>query len=405
MYFCRTFNAVQNKRNVWILVLIMIINALGFGIIVPLIYPFTKQFGINAHTLGLLIASFSIAQFIATPILGSLSDKYGRKPILIICLIGTTISFILFAEARSAMMLFIARILDGITGGNISVAQAVISDSTKGEERTKAFGYLGASFGVGFILGPLLGGVLSEISLATPFYFSAGLAALGALLTFFFLKETNQNREVHQNNKKQLFDFSVPFKSIRRPIVGLAILVGFLMAVAQFSMIIGFQTFNVDVLKLSPLYIGLFFTGFGAVGITMQLAGLPWLLKKLKVKPLILIISLSATSVALFTAGFTHSLAPFAICLMVYGLFNALRDPMLNSIISENIHADEQGHILGVNQSYLSIGQIIGPLIAGFISFYSINYIFFAAAVFIFIALPVSFRLYKQLTVKNLPNG
>ena len=379
------------------LVFIMIINALGFGIIVPLIYPFTKQFGINSHTLGLLIASFSIAQFIATPILGSLSDKYGRKPILIICLAGTTISFILFAEARSALMLFAARILDGATGGNISVAQAVISDSTTAQERTKAFGYLGASFGVGFILGPLLGGVLSEISLAAPFYFSAALAFTGALLTYFFLQETNTSREKHMAQRRPLFDFSVPFKSLRRPIVGIAILIGFLLAIAQFSMIIGFQTFNVDVLKLSPLYIGLFFTAFGVVGIIMQLAGLPWLLKTIKTKPIILILSLSITSVALFSAGFTHSLFPFAACLLLYGLFNALRDPMLNSIISENIHADEQGHILGVNQSYLSIGQIIGPLIAGSISFYSINYIFMAAAVFIFIALPFSVRLYKQL--------
>lgn len=373
----------------------MVINSLGFGIIVPLIYPFTKQFGINEHTLGLLIASFSIAQFIATPILGSLSDRFGRKPILIICLIGTTISFILFAQARSALMLFAARILDGLTGGNISVAQAVISDSTTPQERTKAFGYLGASFGIGFILGPLLGGALSEISLATPFLFSAALAGLGAILTYFFLEETNTHIGENRQTKK-ILDFRKPFKSLRKPIIGTAMLIGFLMAIAQFSMIIGFQTFNVDVLKLSPLKIGLFFTSFGLVGISMQLVGLPFLLKLIKTKQLILVISLCVTSLSLFSAGFTHSFIPFAACLLLYGLFNALRDPMLNTIISENTRPDEQGHIMGVNQSYLSIGQIIGPLIAGFISFYSINYIFIAGSMFILIALPFSVQLYKR---------
>lgn len=396
---------MQNNKNLWVLMFIMVINALGFGIIVPLIYPFTKQFGITSHTLGLLIASFSIAQFIATPILGSLSDKYGRRPVLILCLIGTTISFVLFASAQSALMLFIARTLDGATGGNVSVAQAVISDSTSGKDRTRAFGYLGASFGVGFILGPLLGGVLSEISLVAPFLFSAGLAFTGAVLTYFLLRETNTDREKHHADRPKLFDFSVPFKTLRKPVIGIAIFIGFLMAIAQFSMIIGFQTFNVDILRLSPLYIGLFFTAFGVAGIIMQLAGLPWLLRIIKVKSLILVISLSVTSIALLSAGFTHSLWPFAACLVLYGLFNALKDPMLNSIITENITANEHGHILGVNQSYLSIGQIIGPLIAGSISFYSINYIFIVASIFIFIALPFAIVLYRNHLTKAHRNG
>ncbi len=394
---------MRNNKNLWVLVLIMIINALGFGIIVPLIYPFTKQFGINEHTIGLLTASFSIAQFVATPILGSLSDKYGRKPILIICLIGTTISFVLFAEARSAMMLFAARILDGLTGGNISVAQAVISDSTTPKERTKAFGYLGASFGVGFILGPLLGGVLSEISLSTPFFFSAALSFIGVILTYFYLKETNTQKGKPSVEKRKLFDFSNPFKTLRKPIIGIAILIGFLMAIAQFSMIIGFQTFNVDVLKLSPFAIGLFFGGFGVVGIFTQLVGLPFFLKIIKTKSIILIISLAVAGTSLFFSGFADTLFPFVCCLLVYGLFNALRDPMLNSIISENTAADEQGHVLGVNQSYLSIGQILGPLIAGFISFYSINYIFMASATFIFIALFFAIQLKNKHVTTSLP--
>lgn len=387
---------MKKNKNLSVLVLVMVINALGFGIIVPLMYPFSKQFGITEQTLGYLIASFSIAQFIATPILGSLSDKYGRKPILVISLIGTTISFIMFAEARSALMLFAARTLDGITGGNISVAQAVISDSTTAEERTKAFGVLGASFGFGFMVGPALGGVLSKISLFFPFYFAAGLALLGALVTWFFLKETNVKAEAVIQKKRNFLNVAEPFYSLKKPVVGTVIFIGFLLAVAQFSMIVGFQTFNVDILKLTPFEIGLFFAGFAVAGIIMQLFGLKVILKKISSKVKILCGALVITSLALLLSAFANSFLPFALCIMFYGLFNALRDPMLNSLITERTPQSEQGKILGINQSYLSIGQIVGPVLAGFVSIYSIHSIFVLSSAFVIIALIFAFRLYKR---------
>lgn len=147
----------------------MLVNALSYGTIIPLMYPYSARFGINALGLSLLFACFSLAQLIATPIIGRLSDKYGRKPLLLLCLGGTGLSLALFASAQNVAMLFVARILDGITGGNNSVAQAAIADSSTGKDRAQAFGLLGASYGFGFLLEPALGGVLSEISLSTPF--------------------------------------------------------------------------------------------------------------------------------------------------------------------------------------------------------------------------------------------
>ena len=185
---------MNTKRILWVLVFIAIINSMGFGIIIPLLYPYGKKFGVTEQTIGLLTAAFSIAQFFATPVLGSLSDKFGRKPILVFSLIGTLASFIMFGLANSVLVLFAARILDGLTGGNISVAQAMISDISTPEERAKNFGILGSAFGFGFVIGPALGGLLSTLGMKVPFFFAAGIALIGVLLTLFMLKETNKTK-------------------------------------------------------------------------------------------------------------------------------------------------------------------------------------------------------------------
>ncbi len=394
---------MKKNKNLWILAFIAVINSLGFGIIVPLIYPFTKQFGINEQTIGLLTASFSIAQFFATPVLGALSDRFGRKPVLILSLFGTCLSFLVFAWANSLFMLFAARILDGITGGNISVAQAMISDSSNAENRTKNFGILSAAFGLGFMIGPAIGGVLSEVSLQAPFYFSAGVSLLGTLFAYFYLRETNPQHEREKENTS-INTFSIPtfIYALKKPLVGTAIFTGFLLTMSQFTMIVGFQTFSVDVLKMTALQIGLFFAASGLAGVIMQLAGVSFITNMISSKALILMLSLIFCFAAMFISGFTNTTAPFIICLMVYSLFNALRNPMLNSIISENLSKQEQGKVLGVNQSFASIGQIFGPLSAGLIAGFSIHYIFFLAAFFILIAFLFTFRLKsKELTLSH----
>jgi len=242
---------MKTDKNLWVLVLVCIINSLGFGIIVPVMYEYGKTFGLTGTTLGVLTASFSIAQFFATPVLGSLSDKWGRKPLLAISLAGTCLSFLLFAEANALWILFAARILDGLTGGNISVAQAMVADTATPQNRAKRFGILSSSFAFGFVIGPLIGGLFNKISPQAPFFFAAGISLIGTLCTLFLLKETNLTDKKTRLNFDSKFKFASLITTLKRPIVGTAIFTGFLLTMAQFTMVIGFQTFSVDVLTLT----------------------------------------------------------------------------------------------------------------------------------------------------------
>ncbi|MCO5934245.1 MFS transporter [Mucilaginibacter sp. RB4R14] len=383
---------MNTKRILWVLVFIAIINSMGFGIIIPLLYPYGKKFGVTEHTIGLLTAAYSIAQFFATPVLGSLSDRFGRKPLLVFSLIGTCASFVIFGLANSIIMLFAARILDGLTGGNISVAQAMVSDISSPKERAKNFGILGSAFGFGFVIGPAIGGLLSKFGMKVPFYFAAGIAILGVLLTLFFLKETNKNKTGKSPVKKNRFSFVSLYTVLKMPVVGTAIFTGFLLTMAQFTMLIGFQTFSVDELKLNPTQIGLFYGGFGISGILMQML-VPAVKKVISSQAIILLISTLFCLGMMILAGFATGIILFAVSIGIYGLFNGLRNPMLNAIIADRNNGNERGKVMGVNQSYASIGQTLGPITAGFITVISIHSIFFLASFYILIALLFSIRL------------
>jgi multidrug resistance protein len=386
---------MKMSRILWVLVFIAIINSMGFGIIIPLLYPYGKKFGVTEHTIGLLTAAYSIAQFFATPVLGSLSDKFGRKPLLVISLIGTCASFIIFGLANSIFVLFAARILDGLTGGNISVAQAMVSDISSPKERAKNFGILGSAFGFGFVIGPAIGGLLSKFGMQVPFFFAAGIAILGVLLTLFFLKETNQNKTGRSQTKKNHFSFISLVTVLKKPVIGTAVFTGFLLTMAQFTMLIGFQTFSVDEFKLNPTQIGLFYGGFGISGILMQML-VPAVKRIISAQAVILFISTLFCLGMMILAGFATGLVLFAISVGIYGLFNGLRNPMLNAIIADHNDGNERGEVMGVNQAYASIGQTLGPVTAGLITAISIHSIFFLSSLYILIALLFSIRLISK---------
>src|SRR5881394_4133296 len=177
-------------RPLLIIFLTIFVNLVGFGIIIPLLPFYVETFGAAPFTVGLLFAVFSLAQLIASPALGDLSDRYGRRPVLIFSLAGTVVSFVMLAMAHSVAMLFAARIVDGLSGGNISTARAYVADITGPKDRARAYGLIGAAFGLGFILGPALSGVLAPVSYTAPIWAAAAITLVATIMAWLWLPET-----------------------------------------------------------------------------------------------------------------------------------------------------------------------------------------------------------------------
>jgi MFS family permease len=261
--------SMSKNRNVLIVALIALVNMLGYGIIIPLIYGYSKKFGLSDFQNGLLFASYSVCQFFATPIIGRLSDKYGRRPLLITSIIGTAVSFFVMAFAPNAIFLFVARCLDGLTAGNIPVAFAVISDSTLPEERPKAFGLISSAFNFGFVFGPAIAALSVRFSPALPFIIAGGITTLAAILTAAYLPETNKHlSEVKQG---KIFDFKRMWHALFDEGVGLTFLISLVFFLAfSCAIIYGFQPFTLNVLRITEAQNAYLFTLFGAVGLIAQ---------------------------------------------------------------------------------------------------------------------------------------
>src|SRR5919109_3359870 len=177
-------------RQLLIIFLTIFVNLIGFGIIIPLLPFYAETFGASPVVIGLLFAVFSLCQLVAAPALGDLSDRYGRRPILVFSLAGTVVSFVMLALAHSVVMLFAARIVDGLSGGNISTARAYVADVTEPKDRARAYGLIGAAFGLGFILGPAISGVLARVNYTAPIWAAAAITLVATAMAWVWLPET-----------------------------------------------------------------------------------------------------------------------------------------------------------------------------------------------------------------------
>jgi predicted MFS family arabinose efflux permease len=353
------------NRVFWITALIAFINSLSLTILIPIIYLYGKQFGLNDFQTSLLFSIYSIAQFFATPVIGKLSDRFGRKPLLIISLAGTVIANTIAGTATTATLLFLARFLDGITGGNASVAQAVISDVTDQKNRAQAFGIYGAAMGLGFILGPAISLLAQQISLGTAFLVSAAVAMIAVLMTIFLLPETLKNKSPKATN---IFDLGLEnlIKGLAMPGIGILLLINFCTGLTFTMFTYAFQPYFIKVLDQNSRSLTLLFLIFGTLGVIMQTWGVSVLSRKFNVVK-ILFLGLCIRSLSFLLMPIWPNINYFIIVSILFALFNALVQPMISTLISLNAQPQDQGTALGLNASYLSISNGIGPVIAGMI--------------------------------------
>ncbi len=384
----------RENRNLLIISLIAVVNALGYGIVIPILYSYSKHFGLTDFQNGLLFSLFSICAFLSTPLIGRMSDKYGRRPLLIISIVGTVVSFFMQAYAPSAIFLFIARALDGLTAGNISVASAVISDTTTPEHRAKGFGIIGASFGFGFVIGPAISALTVGISPSLPFIIAGIITAIAAVMTIIFLPETNKH--IGQVHSGKIFDFAKLWHALLDPGVGPTLLITLIYFLAfSCSMMYGFQPFSKKILHLTDVQLSSTFVAFGLIGLISQALFVQKVTKALGLKTAFSL-SIFVVAIAFMLMFFVRSLFFVIIVCIILAFANSIVQPLTQTILSRETDEKSQGSILGINASYQSIGQIFGPIIGGFVASLFIPLIFLVGVILVLVCFYLSFKVMRQ---------
>ncbi|KAB2879875.1 MFS transporter [bacterium] len=364
------------KRSPLLVVFITVfIDLVSFGIVIPLLPFYAQNFGASGVVIGLLLSVFSLMSFVFMPLWGRLSDRYGRRPILLITIGGSFIAYLIFSAAFSLWMLFLSRILAGIANANISVAQAYISDVTTVENRSKGMGMIGAAFGLGFIFGPLISGVFSadyfgDMKYALPGYIAAGLCLLNFISAYFLLPESLHADLRTTQSDKALIDVKALHRALQTPQLGLIILLLFIATVAFSNIYASFPLFIMEEpFKLSTSGMGWFFAEIGVFSVIVQGGLIGRLTKLFGERNLVFG---GATMMCMGFIGFPISSALPVGGLISLGFFVALlavgsscMTPTIMSLSSQLADPKEQGSILGIIQSFASLARMLGPAIGG----------------------------------------
>jgi MFS transporter, DHA1 family, tetracycline resistance protein len=344
------------SRPLLVIFLTIFVNLVGFGIIIPLLPFYAETFGASPVVIGLLFASFSLSQLLASPVLGDLSDRWGRRPVLILSLLGTVISFVMLAVAQSLAMLFAARIVDGLSGGNITTARAYIADITTHEDRAKAFGLLGAAFGLGFIVGPALGAAFAHISYTAPIWAAAVITVVATILAWMWLPET-----VHRAHAGGTGAWSALRQLSHRP--GLRLLLGidfiYWMAFAVYQTT--FALFGARRFGFDATHTGYLLSAFGVLGVIVQ-GGLVGPIVKAFGARYTLVAGLMCAAIGWGGSALTYSLPLFILMLAPAAMGIGLCNATLTTLVSTAAGPREQGRVQGAAGALESLGRTMGPV-------------------------------------------
>jgi multidrug resistance protein len=343
---------------------------LGFGILIPILPSFSvKELNIDEAAIGIAIAIYSFVQFLFNPILGKLSDKYGRKPVIVVCLFLNAIGYIVFSFTHSYILLLVSRVIAGIGGSSIGVAQAYIADITTRENRSKGMGLIGAAFGLGFVFGPLIGGLLAGFGYAVTGYVAAGFSLIAFLLTIIYLPESIKNKlnneKIEPQLRRKIFDFPAMKKILQKPDLALLILLFFILTFSFANIYGTFALLGLKVYGFTDMQNGYM---FGIVGMTSAIVqgGLIGRINKLMTKKMILMIGSLLIMLTLALIPYAGTFIGLAIVSVVLSYGTGTFQPTVLSLISEVTSETEQGITLGINQSLSSFARVLGPLWGGF---------------------------------------
>lgn len=343
-----------------LILMTVVIDLIGFGIVLPILPLWAKHFGAGAAVIGILTATYSLAQVIFAPLWGRLSDTIGRRPVILVTLAGSCVSAFMIGIAHTILLLFVARIVNGISGASYATAQAYVADITDAEGRARGMGLIGAAFGIGFIIGPALGALLSLAGSSVPFFFASGLAAVNLVLAWRLLPESRRPESVTAPMGRR----AMMRHALSSPRLAPLVWMSFLATFAFVGMETTFALLGADRFGYGQATMGAL---FAYVGVAAAM-GQGFLVGRVVARygeVRVMVWGLAGTAVGLALLAAAFDVAVLLVALAILGVFSGLAFATISALISHAAPVDMQGGVLGIAASASGLARVVGPLVAG----------------------------------------